>query len=245
MQPELRLEINQIRHCFQPEMVFRLLVEKITHKFQGILGLYGLSGSGKTTLSKILAGIIAPQVGDFKFHCRGSATEIPRIVYSPQFPERIFLGVRVHDTVERIVAHRTDGIMLKDRLIDFLKKFGIDYHAIESRCGFELSGGEVRRLALCLSLSLGPELLILDEPTIALGPIGKAQLMTVLHEYLVDRCVIVVSHDFDLIQKICRECWILHHGSIIFKGKLSELKTNTEVKKIVGIHLFDNYCIED
>jgi len=243
MQPELQLEISCIHHCFKPEMAFRLIVEDLTHKFQGILGLYGLSGSGKTTLSKILAGGIYPQIGDFRFYFKGSATDIPRIVYSPQFPERIFLGVRVQDTVERIVAHRTDGYMVKDRLIYFLEKFNVDYHAIESRCGFELSGGEIRRLALCLSMSLLPDLLILDEPTIAMGPIGKAQLITVLHEYLVDRCVIVVSHDFDLIQKICRECWILHHGNLIFKGNLSELKTRTEVEKMVGIHLFDNYWI--
>jgi len=245
MQSELRLEINSIRHCFQPEMAFQLVVENLTHKFQGILGLYGLSGSGKTTLSKILAGIIDPQIGDFRFCFKGSVTDIPRIIYSPQFPERIFLGVRVQDTVERIVVHRTDGIMIKERLVNFLKKFGVDYHQIKSRCGFELSSGEARRLALCLSMSLGPDLLILDEPTIAMGPTGRAQLIAVLDEYLIGSRVMIVSHDFDLIKNICRECWILHHGSLIFRGNLSELKTRPEVKKMVGIHLFDNYSTED
>jgi len=244
MKPELLLDINCIRHGFQPEMAFRLVMEELTHKFQGILGLYGLSGSGKTTLSKILAGIIHPQIGDFRFCFKGSPAAAPRIIYSPQFPERIFLGVRVQDTVDRIVAHRTDGIKVKDRLVNFLKKFGVGYHEIESRCGFELSGGEVRRLALCLSMSLMPDLLILDEPTIAMGPTGKAQLVAILNDCLLDIQVIVVSHDFNLIRKICQKCWILHHGSLIFRGNLSELKTRTEVKKMVGIHLFDDYWIE-
>jgi ABC-type multidrug transport system ATPase subunit len=244
VKPELLLEINCIHHYFQPEVAFRLAVEQLTHKFQGILGLYGLSGSGKTTLIKILAGIIHPQIGDFRFYFKGSPTDVPRIIYAPQFPERIFLGVRVQDTIERIVANRADGIVIKDRLIDFLNKFGVNYHEIESRCGFELSGGETRRLALCLSMSLVPDLLILDEPTIAMGPTGKAQLVAILNECLLDSWVIVVSHDFNLIRKICRKCWILHHGSLIFRGNLSELKTRTEVKEMVGIHLFDNYCIE-
>jgi ABC-type multidrug transport system ATPase subunit len=245
MKTELRLEINRIRHCFQPEVSFRLVVLELTHRFQGILGLYGLSGSGKTTLSKILAGIIQPQIADFQFYLNGSPAVAHRIIYAPQFPERIFLGVRVRDTVERIVAHQADGIMVKERLIDFLNKFGMDYGVIESRCGFELSGGEARRLALCLSMSFLPDLLILDEPTIAMGPKGKAQLIAVLDEFLMDSRVIVVSHDFDLIKKICRECWILQSGSLIFRGNFDELEARAEVKEVVGIHLFNDYRIEE
>lgn len=245
MKPELLLTIDCIRHCFQPEVPFRLEVQDLTHRFKGVLGLYGLSGSGKTTLSKIFAGVIKPQVGNFRFYINGSPANVPRIIYSPQFPERIFLGVRVRDTVERIVALRAEGDLIQARLIDFLRKFGVDYYEIESRCGFELSGGEARRLALCLSMSLAPDLLILDEPTIAMGPTGKVQLVTILNECLLDSRMIVVSHDFNLIRKICQECWILQCGSLIFRGSLSELKTRAEVKEMVGINLFDDYCQEE
>ncbi|HCK98601.1 MAG TPA: hypothetical protein DHW42_00650 [Candidatus Marinimicrobia bacterium] len=244
--PDIRIEITDVCHQFHLNDRFRLIIKDLAYCFNGPLGLYGLSGSGKTTLCKILAGIIKPQSGDFSLVKLNGTLAKPAVVYSPQFPEKIFLGVRVSDTLKQIMAQHPLGEEIKFRLIDYLHKFSLDYQKIENKSGFELSGGELRRFALALSLSLSPDLLIMDEPTIGMGPKGKQQLCSVIKDFQENYHVLIVSHDFNLIRKICRQFWILQHGSLIFSGDLEELNAQHAIKEQVGIHSFEKvYCFSD
>jgi len=236
---DIRIEITDVRHQFHLNDRFRLTIKDLAYRFNGPLGLYGLSGSGKTTLSKILAGIIKPQSGDFSIVKLNGTSAKPAVVYSPQFPEKIFLGVRVSDTLQQIMAQHPLAEEIKFRLIDYLNKFSLDYQKIENKSGFELSGGELRRFALALSLSLSSDLLIMDEPTIGMGPKGKQQLCSVLKDFQENHHVLIVSHDFNLIRKICCHFWILQHGSLIFSGDLEELSAQHIIKEQVGIHSFE------
>ena len=244
MKPEMNIKVSNIAYRFQPKSSFNLAIGDLKHRFDGALGMYGLSGSGKTTFSKILAGIVKPQAGDLHFSFKNGAVEPPKIVYSPQFPEKIFLGVRVSDTVQQIVAQNPLKTDLLEQIVFYLDRFSMSYDMIKDKSGFELSGGELRRFAISLSLAMSPDLLILDEPTIGMGHKGKNQLYSVLDDFQRQHHVLIVSHDFELIRKICKHFWILHRGSLIFNGNLIELDSHHDIKKQVGIHLFEMYFHE-
>ena len=244
MKPDLDIKVSNIAYRFQLESQFNLAIGDLQHRFNGALGMYGLSGSGKTTFSKILAGIVKPQAGKLHFSLKNGAVAPPKVIYSPQFPEKIFLGVRVSDTVQQIVAQNPIKINLHEHIKFYLDRFSMSYDSIKAKCGFELSGGELRRFAISLSLAMSPDLLILDEPTIGMGHKGKDQLYSVLEDFQRQHHVLIVSHDFELIRKICKHFWILHHGSLIFNGNLVELDSQHDIKKQVGIHLFEMYFHE-
>jgi len=237
---DLALNISNLNYRFRKTDAFRLQINGLDYSFNGVLGMYGLSGSGKTTFSKLLAGIIKPASGSVSFLTNGH-TSVPKIIYSPQFPENILLGIHIGDTVRQIVSRSESDERIYDSICNYLQKFSLDYNKIRDKSGFELSGGELRRLAIALSLALSPDLLILDEPSIGLGRRGKTQLFTILKEFQKRHHIMIVSHDFNLIRKICSHFWILHRGDLIFTGNLKMLEIRQDIIEKVGINSLAKY----
>lgn len=228
MSSKLLLSIKKIYHKYPNNEDFRLDMQEMFYTFDQPLGIYGLSGSGKSTFGKIIAGLLVPLIGEIelrwleKENCEHKKT--PDVMYSTQFPEKIFLGSKVKDTVELILSKNPDLKGMKLNLINFLSKFSVDYVNIEHKSGYELSGGELRRFALSLSMACSPDLLILDEPTIGFGGRGKQQLRNIAEEFQKEHALIVVSHDFRLIENICDYLWVLDKGKIVFNGNFAELE---------------------
>ena len=240
MLSNLLVNIRNLEYRFSKTSTFCLQIKELEYSFDGVLGMYGLSGSGKTTFGRLLAGIIEPVSGSVSFFKNGHTT-FPKVMYSPQFPEKILLGVQVGDTIQQILSQNTLRIGVFDSICAYLQKFSLDFDAIKGKSGFELSGGELRRLAIALSLALSPELLILDEPTIGLGRKGKTQLYGILEEFRQKHHIMIVSHDFNLIRKICSHYWILDRGELIFSGDLNGLEVRQDIIEQVGIRALENY----
>jgi len=239
MPNELAVNIRNLEYRFRDSDRFRLQIQDLAYRFNGVLGLYGLSGSGKTTFSKLLAGIFRPVAGTVSF-VTDSSLSVPKIIYSPQFPEKILLGIQVGDTIQQIVSgSKASG--LYDSIRAYLQKFSLDFNQIKNKSGFELSGGELRRLAIALCLALSPDLLILDEPTIGLGRKGKSQLYALLEEFRQHHHIMIVSHDFQLIRNVCSHFWILNQGDLIFNGNLKVLENRQDIVEKVGINALANY----
>ncbi len=217
-----------------------MYISSLEHAFHGTLGIYGLSGSGKTTFSRLLAGLLPPTAGAIDYSIDGKGMS-PRVVYSPQFPERILLGVQIGDTIQRMAAWNQRGGNILLAVREYLRLFSLDFEQVRDRNGFELSGGELRRLALALSLALEPDLLILDEPTVGLDRNSKRQLFSILEAFRVRHAVLVVSHDFDVISKICGHYWILSAGQLIFNGNDASLRSFPHVIEKTGIYSLKRY----
>jgi len=240
MRGELSVNICNLEYTFRKTDTFHLQINDLDYSFNGVLGMYGLSGSGKTTFSKLLAGIIEPVSGSVSFFTNGHSA-VPKIIYSPQFPERILLGIHIGDTVQQILSQNVNKIGVYDSICNHLQKFSLDFNNIRDKSGFELSGGELRRLAIALSLALSPDLLILDEPTIGLGRRGKTQLYSILEEFRQQHHIMIVSHDFNLIRRICNHYWILDRGKLIFTGDLNALRRQQDIIEKVGINSLEHY----
>jgi energy-coupling factor transport system ATP-binding protein len=102
-----------------------------------------------------------------------------------------------------------------------LETVGLDYTAIKDRSPFELSGGQKRRVAIAGVIVTKPEILILDEPAAGLDPLGKEDIMTLLHKIHADWCktVIIVSHDMDEIAENCTRAAIFSEGKVLAVAK--------------------------
>lgn len=167
-----------------------------------IVGLVAPSGRGKTTLSKILAGYISPVEG----YVRLNNQALPRKGRNPiqlifQHPEKSI------NPRWKMIKVLKEAEMLEQTILDILgiKKTWLD------RQSNELSGGELQRFCIARSLSMETEFLIADEMTTMLDAINQAQIWHGLMQIAKKRQmgVIIVSHDEDLIQRLCERVIIL------------------------------------
>ena len=94
---------------------------------------------------------------------------------------------------------------------------GLSYNEVAKRSPFELSGGQKRRVAIAGVIVTKPEILVLDEPAAGLDPLGKEEVMSLLHAIHKDWCktVIIVSHDMEEVAENCTRAAIFSEGKIV------------------------------
>ncbi len=97
-----------------------------------------------------------------------------------------------------------------------LAAVGLDYSEIKDKSPFDLSGGQKRRVAIAGVIVTKPKILILDEPAAGLDPLGKREIMRLLHSLHGDWCktVIIVSHDMDEIAENCTRACVISDGAV-------------------------------
>ena len=229
----MKIDIKNINYRYETENTFCLNMQNVVYNFNGTLGIFGLSGSGKSTLGKVLAGLITRNDINLDF-----SKAIPFILYSSQMAENIFLGTTVQMNLDFITQNNSNVQNLYAKCEKYLDQFGVNMTKLLPRQGNELSVGELRKFALSLALSCKPDLLILDEPTIGLDLHSKVLFKEILNGYAGEK--IVISHDYEILTKLCEEFWIIHEGKLIFQGKREAFENNDEICRKIGLnHYFD------
>ena len=119
----------------------------------------------------------------------------------------------------------------EEKAKEALKKVGIG-EELFSRSPFELSGGQKRRVAIAGIIALNPKILILDEPTAGLDPIGTREMMK-LFKSLYDQGtdIIMITHDMDLVLKYATRVLVLNHGNLISDSSPLELFAKSDLEK--------------
>jgi tungstate transport system ATP-binding protein len=180
--------------------------------------LTGSNGAGKTTLLRVLAGLEAAEIGEVTFEGeRIESTEIcrrlaPRIIYLHQHPYlfntsvagNIGYGLKVAG-----IRHHQQKRMVEEALA----WAGVEHvaHVAPHR----LSGGEKQRVALARARVLNPDILLLDEPTANLDEVARQQVTALIDRMCDDNhCVVIATHDPDLIQLPGATRWRLHHAGL-------------------------------
>jgi len=177
-------------------------------------GLIGPTGSGKTTLAYLISGLLEPTAGRRTFHHMGDGR--PKIGMIFQFPERQFF----RDTVGEDLAYGLknlgySGGELRRELERSLQLVDLEAEAFSDRQLHALSGGEKRRVAIASILAMRPELLILDEPFIALDPEAAVRLKESLRRiHQEGTSVLLISHDLEAIFELTGRLIILKGGRI-------------------------------
>ena len=164
------------------------------------IGLIGKNGKGKTTLSKLITGLILPEKGDIQIQLK---KKVPRIATLDQFPERMLGADTLASLVSDLVINQKMNSRLVNKCINRLYKYQINWEIIKDQSALDIPWATLR-LALIIILGHSEyDVLILDEPTFGLGWKQKMSLSLFFQEILVNKYLILISHDKVFVSDHC------------------------------------------
>lgn len=192
------------------------------------IGLIGHTGSGKSTLVQHLNGLIMPTSGRVlvdgmdladKGTDRRAVRQRVGLVF--QYPENQLF----EETVEKDIAFGPKNLGLDDveidrRVRDAMRRVALDYDRLHERSVFELSGGQMRRVAIAGVLAMEPQVLVLDEPCAGLDPRGREEILGLikrLHEEA-GTTIVMVSHSMDDVASLAERVIVMNHGELVMDG---------------------------
>jgi energy-coupling factor transport system ATP-binding protein len=196
------------------------------------LGIIGHTGSGKSTLVQTLNGLIKPESGTV-FLDGEDLWKNPKQVYKKRFRVGLVFQYPEYqlfeETVYKDIAFGPKNMGLSEKEIDFrIKKYtsllGLSEEYLE-KSPFDLSGGEKRRVALAGILAMEPEVLVLDEPTAGLDPIGRENLFKAIELYKKERsaAVIIVSHSMEDLARLSDLLLVMKSGEAKMFGTVDQV----------------------
>ncbi len=199
-----------------------------------IFGLLGPNGSGKSTTIKLLLGLLEPTAGSCAiFGVPSGRVEARREVgYLPEAPYfyRHLSGRELVRFYARMCG--MGGAPLEARLDEVLALVGLSA-AAERRVG-TYSKGMLQRIGLAQALVHDPRLLILDEPTAGVDPVGTAAITALILQLKArGKTVLITSHLLGQIEDICDRVAILDRGKLILEGAVVELIGRTDQQALV------------
>ena len=229
------LKLEHVGHTYQAGSPFqaRAIEDVNLEVYEGeFLALIGHTGSGKSTLAQHLNGLLKPTSGRVllngqDIHEKGfDKKEVRRnigLVF--QYPEHQLFD----ETVEKDVGFGPRNLGLsaddvKERVQEALEKVGMRYEDVAQKSPFELSGGQMRRVALAGVIAMRPKVLVLDEPIAGLDPLGREELMGMikrLHES--GTTVVMVSHSMDDVARYATRAAVMDHGKLVMTGTPEEI----------------------
>lgn len=198
-----------------------------------VFGLLGANGAGKTTTVKILTGLVNASHGEAAIFGVDVANPEARrrVGYLPElFRFQDWLtGEQMLDLHGRLIGLTRDE--RRDAIPRALDRVGLTGRGGERIRGY--SKGMTQRVGLAQALLGDPALVLLDEPTSALDPVGRRDVRDLIHA-LRDEGVTVVlnSHLLSEVELVCDRVAIVHHGSVVFSGRLDELTAAAPVVRL-------------
>ncbi len=157
-----------------------------------------------------------------------------------QYPEYQLFAETVFEDVAFGLRNFSDNLTeeeIESAVKAAIERVGLSYNEVKERSPFELSGGQRRRVAIAGVIVTKPEILILDEPAAGLDPLGKEEIMRLLHSLHRNWCktVIIVSHDMDEIAENCSLAAIFSEGKILACGTPKTLFSTREITDCAGL----------
>ena len=216
------VQVENLSFSYQNNKVFKNLSFSI--KKGEYLCIIGKNGSRKSTLAKLLAGLIFQQEGSIKISGYDTKNqkdllEIRKLVgIIFQNPENQIITTTVFDEVifglENLATPREK---IKEIAENSLKSVALLEY--KDRLTYQLSGGEKQRLAIASILAMGTEILIFDEATSMLDPVGKKEVLKLMKELnFQGKTIIHITHDRNDILE-ATEVMVLSKGEIKYQGK--------------------------
>ena len=190
----------------------------------GVYGLIGPNGSGKSTVMKMLVGLLAPDAGECRVFGQPAtaATNRREIGFLPENPYfyKFLTGAETVRFYGRLCGLR--GAVLKERTRELLHLVGLEEAADRRLRGY--SKGMLQRIGLAQALVQHPRLLVLDEPTAGVDPIGSRTIRDIILNIKQQGVtVFLCSHLLEQVQEICDRVGVLYQGCLIAEGTMDEL----------------------
>jgi ABC-2 type transport system ATP-binding protein len=209
-----------------------------------IHGFVGHNGAGKTTTMQMLTGLVTPTRGEAYIggDPAGTRAATKRIGYAPQDPE-FYESMTGRDYLTYMAKLSAVDGSARERADELLARLDLTGAADQAVGGY--SGGMLRRLAVGQAMLGDPELLILDEPTAALDPEGRAMIIDAL-ENLTDEgtTIFVSSHVLTELEQFIDTVTFLKEGRVVTSGPLAEVLSSTATERYI-VDASDNDRLAD
>lgn len=199
-----------------------------------VYGLIGPNGSGKSTIMKMLVGLLAPHEGRCSVFGRPATAAANRseIGFLPENPYfyKFLTGAETLRFYGRLCG--LGGAALHKRVEELLALVGLQDAADRRLSGY--SKGMLQRIGLAQALVQSPRLLVLDEPTAGVDPIGSSVIRDIILNLKEQGITIFLcSHLLEQVQQVCDRVGILYQGNLIAEGSIAELTDDTHTCEIL------------
>lgn len=233
----------QIRSPFERLALYDVNAEITSGSYVAIIGH---TGSGKSTILQHLNGLLQPTSGSITIGKRTINAKQKEKNLKPlrknvgvvfQFPEHQLF----EETVEKDICFGplNFGVPLEEakvRAKQVIQMVGLSEEFL-SKSPFDLSGGQMRRVAIAGILAMNPEVLVLDEPTAGLDPRGRFEIMEMFYNLHKERglTTILVTHSMEDASRYADQILVMEKGTIKYKGRPDEIFANPE--QVLGLGL--------
>ena len=209
------------------------------------VGLIGHTGSGKSTLVQHLNGLILPTSGQITVDGMDLAEKGTdrrairrRVGLVFQYPENQLF----EETVAKDIAFGPKNLGLDEAEIDrrvrtAMRRVALDYDKLSQRSVFELSGGQMRRVAIAGVLAMEPQTLVLDEPCAGLDPKGREEILGLISDLHRESgaTIVMVSHSMDDVAALAERVIVMNHGKVAMDGAPREVFSRGEELRAIGL----------
>lgn len=201
-----------------------------------VVGLLGPNGAGKTTTFYMILGLITPDAGEINLDGENlsNAPMYKRarkgIGYLPQ-EASVFRKLKVKDNIKAVLELMdTDRKTREEKLDSIIEEFGLGH--ITGNLGYQLSGGERRKVEIARAIAVDPVFMLLDEPFAGIDPLAVNELKKTLRQ-LAEKGIglIITDHNVRETLSITDRAYIISDGNILAHGMPEDLVANELVKK--------------
>lgn len=231
--------LNNVSYVYGEHTPFRkeaLQGINLTINEGDFVGIIGHTGSGKSTLVQHLNGLLHPTTGQVTIDGVDAAlkTEEAKLMRHKvgmvfQYPEHQLF----EETIAQDIAFGPKNLGLSAdevdaRVREAMDFVGLDYETYANRSPFQLSGGQMRRVAIAGVVALNPSYLILDEPSAGLDPFGREEIFQKIIDLHAKKgiTVVLVSHNMEDISRMANRLIVIDNGKIQLDGKPIDIFMN-------------------
>ncbi len=201
------------------------------------VALLGANGAGKSTLLLHCNGLLLPSEGEVNVGGVPVSRRTLRLVRQSvgvvfQHPDdQLFMPTVGEDVAFGPLNMGLPPDEVERRVTEALQAVGA--YELRERAGFELSGGQQRRVAIATVLSMQPNLLVMDEPTAGLDPHARRQVIELVRGF--GHTCLIATHDLPMVRDLCVRSIVMAAGRVLFDGFTEQLFQDVELLRRAGL----------
>lgn len=255
----MSIKLSNIYHTYSKGTPFeRLALNNVSLEIAKgeIVAIIGHTGSGKSTLVQHLNGLLKPDQGqatidDIDITAKGAQAKAARqqvgMVF--QYPEHQLFAETVFEDIA--FGPRNKGVeeeAVAKQVREAMEFVGLDYDTFAQRSPFQLSGGQMRRVAIAGVVAMNPDYLVLDEPSAGLDPRSRNSVFKEIMSLHKSRgiAIVLVTHSMEEAVKYADRLLVINAGKVLFDGTPAEIFKEHAAELVeVGVDVPQVYKLAD